>query len=663
MTTYLAALTLLVSATFFFSAKTEQTRVLTIQKPLVITQERRTPAYYVYQQSQNLLQKKQNENMTTSTFLSQEGARPHLGEMKLAEMKLTKFEYAQTYNRLESINRFATTHETAQPVARQLASDAFDLEKVVFNAPQNQKASVFDSFEQEPALSPEKKWATLRGKFELRDGVGIVDHITNIRRVEEGQTRELGRIDFTAGTYSIDIESPNGYLIAQIKDQNGVVIGEDRKAIVNLQNKGSYFEGPFIRVGRPASLAVNTGSDNPTTPTPTSSGASSTLASTKGATTSPSSAPASATFSATGSGLMVASIYDSQKLLGSAQQEVMNVSKFSSTIARLDDPLHVYTSITTVRMTGDVSQTPQFTQKWLDGSLAYISDTQKTEFRSSKAPVLIGRVLIDGQPMAGAQVEIEGQMGFQPIYLDEFMIPSAQLKETSTNGYFMFVNMNEDIYEVVVSKLGKTIGSQIFVAEEARIAYQNILTLSSVQTKTIRSFDAFTSENIAVDVLTAGSDEIIQLPEAYGMIRTTVDNNISNYYVRSPNPIYADINYTTLGQKDYVHIPMIQLSWLNQLAANKGISEQPNTGVIIGFTMNLNYTAYLAAEKYDANNIAYFDVYGRPTPQPTEGGGFVLFNVPVGAREVVLQDMKTEQLHSQVFQVRSSQTYVSHFSE
>lgn len=659
MTTYLAALTLLVSATFFFSAKTEQARVLTIQKPLVITQERRTPAYYVYQQSQNLLQKKPTENIAASTFLSQESIRPRFNEIQLSELKLTKYEYAQIYNRLENTNRFAAV-QSEQP--RQIASHAFDLERVVFNEPAPKAASVFDSFEQEPALSPEKKWATLRGKFELRDGVGIVDHITNIRRVEEGQTREVGRIDLSAGTYSIDIESPNGVLIAQIKDHNGQIIGEDRKAIINLQNKGGYFEGPFIRVGRPASLGVNNGGDTPTTPAAatSSSGGTTTVASSKATA---STAAAASAFTTSGSGAMVASIFDGQKLLTPGQQEVPNVSKFSSTIARLDDPLHVYASVTTIRMTGESSTTAQLTQKWLDGSLSYISDTLKIEFSSPKAPVLIGRVLIDGQPVAGAQVQVNGQIGYQAIYLDEFMIPSTKLTETSTNGYFMFVNMNEDTYEVIASKQNKMIGSQLFIAEASRVAYQNILTLSSVQNKTIRSFHAFTSENVPADVLVAGVENIIELPDAYGMIRTNVDSNVSNYYVRSPSAVFADINYTTSGQKDYVHIPMIPLNWLNQLAANKGINEMPETGVIIGFTMNLDYSAYLAAEKYDPNNIAYFDMYGRPTAQPVVGGGFALFNVPVGAREVVLQDTKTEQLHSQVFQIKKSQIYVSHFSE
>ena len=58
MTTYLIALSLIVSSVVFFTSQTEQSRVVTIQRPIMITQERKTPAYFVYQQAQKLQQKK-----------------------------------------------------------------------------------------------------------------------------------------------------------------------------------------------------------------------------------------------------------------------------------------------------------------------------------------------------------------------------------------------------------------------------------------------------------------------------------------------------------------------------------------------------------------------------------------------------------------------------
>lgn len=648
MSAYMATLLLMVSATFLFSAKTEQTRVITIQKPLVITQERRTPAFYAYQQAQAILKNPTRAPAQATTFLSQQSFNPHRGRIQLAEFKFSKREYAQMFNRLDQT--------TTQVYASAEQNPTFDFERVVFDTPKKEP-TVLDSFEQEPALSPEKKWATLKGKFELKDGVGIVDHITNLRRVEEGQTREIGRIDLKAGTYSIDIESPNGYLIAQIKDRSGFVIGEDRQRIANLQNKGIYFEGPFIRVGRPPVLTTNLETDG-------SAG----LLNSGGRTTSTSVAKtnSSKTVSEAGTSAnsnFVASVYNSQKTLSAVDQEISNVSLFSSSIARIDDPSGIYLNLTTVRMTGDKSETPVLTQKWLQGTLAYIADTQKLTFRASNSPVMIGRAMINGKPAAGLEATIPSLPSYQAIYLDEFMIPSQHLRETSTNGYFMFVDLDSDSYEVAISKFGQVMASQLFVAEESRVAFQNIQALQVPSSRTLRAFDAFTSEVVASDLLSASYSDVIQMPEGATLARNNVGQNVSHYFVRTKNPQYVDSVYVTAGERDYVHIPLIQTTWLEQVRLARGILAEANTATIIGFTMNLSYNAYLAADKYNANQIAYFNSFGQLTESPVAGGGFILFNVPAGPAEAVLQENGTERLYSQVFGVKPGQVLVTHFSE
>jgi len=83
----------------------------------------------------------------------------------------------------------------------------------------------------------------------------------------------------------------------------------------------------------------------------------------------------------------------------------------------------------------------------------------------------------------------------------------------------------------------------------------------------------------------------------------------------------------------------------------------------VGFTMGLNYSAYLALDNYSSNNIAYFDQTGKLVPAAVVGGGFILFNVPSGAREVVLQENGSERIFSQVFDVKSQQISATHFSE
>ena len=632
MTPYFLTLTLMITSVLFFSPKTEQSRVVTIHRPLVITQERKTPAYYAYQQSQNLLHKKTTAPVQNSIYLSNLSLVPETAKIQIAEMKFTKREFAA----------IQPNYSSGRTLASDLTEETMNLayEKVVYsNSPDS---PLFEQDSAVPELSPSKKWATIKGKFELVEGVGIVDHIIELKRVEEGRIREVGRIDLKAGTYSIDIESPQGVLIAQIRDRSGFIIGEDRQRLINLHSRGSFFEGPFMRVGRPDPLAVNPAYSD-------YRGAASRFAtaSTKAITT---------------AGLAV-SLFDGQKMLANPNDELSNISRFSSSIARVFDPSQTYKNITTIRLTGDKSQTPMFTKKWIDGVVEYISDMQKIEFRSKNAPIIIGKVMVGGDTLAGAQVEIENKPGIIPIYFDQFMIPALNQSETSQNGYFMFVGIETDSYRIVATKNNRLVGNQIFIAEEDSAGFQHIESHAVPHTKILRSFDAFNSEPVETEIITADLEEPLETRGGTASFRTTSAGNVAEFLIRTPDRRYLPIRYVQSGQRDFVHLPLIQEAWLNEVKTFKQINELPATGTIIGFTTDLTYSAYLAVDAYNSNNVVYFDKTGRVSVKPVTGGGFILFNVPIGAREVVLQENGSERLHSQVAEIKSQQITVTHFSE
>ena len=633
MTTYFLSLTLMITSLLFFSTKTEQSRVITIQRPMVITQERKTPAYYAYQQSQNLVQKKATASVANSVYLSNLSLVPDSASVQVAEMKFTKREFAAGQQ-----SQFQTRN-----IASHLTADSMDLayEKVIYSS--SPDSPLLEQGTEVPELSPSKKWATIKGKFELIDGVGIVDHVYEIKRIEEGQVKEIGRIDLKAGTYSIDIESPQGILIAQIKDRTGFIIGEDREWLINLQSRGTYFEGPFIKVGRPNPLAAN-----PAQPdySKTGAGAFATLK----------------TKAVASTGISV-TLFDGQKTLTNPSDEFTNISRYSSSIARVFDPSQTYKNITSVRLTGDKTETAMFTKKWTDGVVEYVSDMQKIEFGSKNAPLIIGKVIVDGKTIAGAQVQIENKPGLIPIYFDQFMIPSATLTETSQNGYFMFVGIEPDVYRVVAAVRNLAVGNQIFIAEEDSVAFQNIESVSAPRSKIVRSFDAFTSEPKEVSIITTDADEPLDSVDGSVAYRTLVAANVAEFLVRTADPAYIPVRYVQSGERDYVHIPLIRESWINEIKRIKMINEVSSTGIIIGFSADINYSAYLVMDVYSNGNVVYFDQNGAITPAPVRGGGFILFNVPVGAREVVLQENGSERIYSQVFDIKALQVSVAHFAE
>lgn len=648
-----AGIFLIIPLFFLFSVKVEKNKVITISKPIVITQARKTPAFYLYQQANNLEKKEEEEEVSasvTTTLLSTEKINSVTLPVQLAEMKLSQSEIGSS---VDYGFRIAQTQNKQMPSI---------VAPAVQEIQRNESLAETKTVLVQPNQSPLKKWATVRGKFEVKDGVGVVDHIVEISRVEEGQVREVGQIDLKAGLYSIDIESPQGELVARIKDRSGILIGMDTQKVINLQSRGQYFEGPFIRVGPPGGVA-----GNPVIP----SGGGQTIAdnsshvglgrSAPGARNLPNSA-VSTKAKNDASGISV-SLFSEQNRLEKPKDQFSNISQNSSTISLITDKNENYTNVVSIRQTADTSETPLFTKKWVNGVLSYVSDQMKIEFKSKGAPIIIGRVFSDQKPLAGAKVQIESQPGINPIYLDQFMIPNFKQEETSENGYFMFVGLEAEEYSVVAFQNNKIIGHQMFIADMDSIAYQNILTNTAPRAVLVRSFDAFSGQPVDADIVSSDLEDIIETQAGLASFRTNNSLGISSYVVRTKQN-YMPITYVQDSRLDHVHVPLISEDWINKIVEKLEMNPAPASGTIIGFVPNIaEYDMYLISEDYDTKQVVYFDQYGQISKTQVAGGGFILFNVPVGAREVVVQEKKSERIYSQVHFVKNSQTSVSHFSE
>lgn len=652
MTIYPLILSLMVASMFLFSSKTEHSRVVTIQRPLVITQERKSPAFYAYQQAQKLNERKPAAiyNNAPSTHLSTYSIKPEKIQLQVAEMKLSKREFATLDASGARIAIFSNPlqNDFMDPANERVVAEDFVTKESLAEA----GSAVAALTPEATVLAPDKKWATIKGKFELIDGVGIVDHYIEIRRIEEGIAREVGQIDLMTGSYAIDIESPQGYLVAQVRDRStGGLVGEDRARLFNLQSKGQYFEGPFIRVGQPPTLAINlnySGAGN-------SRGVSSVSAK--------SSTPVSS-FSTTVNSAATATLFDNQNTLAKVNDKFSNIGLWSATISRFYDPSRIYKNVTTIRQTADTSETSAFTSKWIEGVVEYVADLQKLSYRGKNGPILMGRVLIDGKPASGAEVMIESHLGLQPIYFDQFMIPTLSAKTTSENGYFMFVGLDVGAYKVSAIRRQQALGGQMFLAEADAIAFQNIAAQSTLRSKMLRSFDAFNSEPVETEAYAAESQaDIIETAGGKAQLQSYSESGLSEVIVKPQDARYVSVRYSYNSKQDYLHLPQIQESWLLQAIRMYKINVLSQTGVIIGFTRDMIYDAYLVSEGFSKNDVLYFDSTGHVTTTLTTGGGFILFNVPVGAREVVLQERKTDRIFSQVFNVLDHQVSISHFQK
>ncbi len=634
MTSILAAIIFIIPAFLLYSPKVEKNRIVTITKPMVITQERKTPAYYLYQQVK-ITEKQSATAPALTTYLSSQSYVPPQPSVRVTELRVDRREIASAVDA-----GFATA---AILPAATLATNPKDVSNPALDAMK------FIQQPEQTKLSPATKWATVRGKFESR-GIGVIDQIIELKRIEEGQVRELGRVDLKAGLYSIDIESPRGILIAQIKDRNGIIIGEDSQQILNLLSRGQYFEGPFIQVHNPGVMA--SAPDIPASRDPGKG-----IARTNGLLGARNKSGASKTVA------FVTTLFSNQNTLEDPTDEFSNVSKNSSTVAYVSDPSNAYRKVLTIRQTGDQNKTPLFSEKWSTGMLEYISDQQKLEFKSNQVSIVIGKISVDGKPTAGAQVQIENHPGVYPIYLDQFMIPKVNQTETTENGYFMFVGLENANYTVSAFKQGQIIGHQMFIAEEGAVSYQNILSSSTAHSVLVRSFDAFSSDPVEIDLTTPDLEEIIQTAAGSASYRNYNQLGVTQFLVRTNDQNYLPVRYFQDARKEYVHVPMLQEAWLKKIQAERMINEEPNTSTFVGFVPDFNYDVYLVSEGYSRDKVVYFDTIGKISPIPVKGGGFILFNVPAEAHEIVVQEEGNDRIYSQVIDSNAGQVGVAHFVE
>ncbi len=605
---YLLALILPVA--LLYSPKIETSGTVYIVKPMTITQERKSPAYDVFRQSQKVLQ------ITTSSAATDEVATTnlvlntndviHTNEiLKTAELVIDQKELLiETEKKLE---QFAVTK-----------TDSTLLSKLNISAPTT------------PQFSQNKSQAaTIRGNFELTEGVGIVDHIVSLRRVFEGQSFELGEVDLKAGMYQILVGSFEGELVAEIKDRMGLIIGEDRQKLLGLKRSGLFFSGPLLKVGQPSSIGMNARNVDERKIVETN---------------------------------LTASLYSGNYSLKKTTDTYPNVASLSSTIGLIEDRTKKNIATLSFRTVKDQSETLLFSQKWVDGLKNYLSEKLQIQYIPNSG-LIIGRIMQDGKPVAGAQVVIENQAGIEPYYLDQFLIPQTEQTVTSANGFFVIPGLNSGRYQISGFIKDRHLGSQLYFVEENIVSYQEILTTVQTQSIVVRAFDAFTGQEQDADLILPGHEDVFSVVDGMGRYRTSAAQGLQEILVRPVSNGYLPFTYLQNSKKDHLHLPLIQDVFLDQIRIQKQIPTTDETAVLVAFAPAGNFDLHLTAENFDRKQIVYFNEKGAVTPTPVAGGGFIIYNLPIGLQEIILQDQNTDRTFSQVIYAEPAKNYIAHFSE
>lgn len=601
---------------FLYSPPVEKAGPVYVTKTMEIKHERKTPAYVLFQQAQKVVNR---ESKRTAASL-QNQILPTTEILALNQVDLIKVNYPEaTLVREMSFSKKELLAQTESQLAKMVTSTQ---DSSLLNRINNLKNNPFENTKQS---SPHA--ASIQGYFELSDGVGLVNQTVSLRRVREGQSVEVGQVDLKAGMYQIFVGSFDGELVAEIKDENGIIIGEDRKKIAGLVRQNNYFQGPILKLGRPSAFGVNIRNSDGRKINDRE---------------------------------ILASIFSGNYALKKTNDIYPNVARHSSTVALIESHNNKLARTISIRTAKDTSDVVMFSANWVEGVKDYLSEKIQVQYMES-AGTIIGRVILDGQPVTGAQVVVENQPGIEPYYLDQFLIPQLNQSVTSNNGYFIIPGLQPGSYQISAFLQNRTLGSQAFFVESKVVSYQEVLSTNNVKINMIRSFDALRGNLVDTDVQIPGLEDLVSVTGESASYSEGTKSGLVEVINRPLQVEYIPYIYLQNQSKDYIHLPQLSEKFIEYLKQNRALQDE--TSIFIGFVKMKNFEIMLADETFDRRNIIYFDSQGQGSLTPVSNGGFIIFNVPAGTQEVIINNNDNDQVASQVFYSKPSMNYLAHFAE
>lgn len=467
---------------------------------------------------------------------------------------------------------------------------------------------------------------SIKGLVEISDGLAVTnENKILVRRFSDGVYKEMGQVSVKDGTYSIDIEDLSGAVIAQLRDNQGRVLGEGRVRLGNLaMNKfAKSFTGPKINIK----------------PSSNMSAAISSYYSEKTEQNSPPST--------------VASLFRGAKDLTPAKGAVIamdDVSRGSASILRASAPDHLQT----ITLMGTDQETKaQLFPSSMIGALYNIVAEDRGLGNVEEYRVIWGQVTTDDKATADAEVVLESFPALTAVYFNEFNIPDSNLKATSKNGLYAFVNVPEGFHSLVVLQKDKVVGYQNTNVENDSVSLAHIELGKEKFNVPLKVYDAFSGQGLGAKI------DMQSLEESIAVVGGTVVslpavNRIGYIRALPEESDYVSARYLYNDTDISINIPLVKWDWLVRIKEYLKIQDLPSAGAVVGFVPSENFEVYLAGyDNFPTSNIVYFDSEGKilSDGKGIKGGGFIIYNVPEDTHEVVVYGVDSHKINSRVVPV------------
>lgn len=480
-------------------------------------------------------------------------------------------------------------------------------------------------------VAPQGRQILVRGPIEFSGGLAVThagDRLV-VQREAEGRSAEAGSVSLREAHYEIYVESLDGLLVAELRAPHGEIVGRGHFELNKIQVTSDQrrVDGVLLKV------------------TPVVTGAAGRVRSAY----------------ATGpidQGIRGARITVPQTPIKTQTQaagffEEHRLAEGSRVIARINAKEHRPT-ITTL-LAGRESIIPMYSDKMIS---AFEGLTR--EQVAANQGLVWGRVVRNGNPVAGARVEVLTEGALKPIYFSELMLPDKPSTMTASNGLFAIPIVEGQVHAIQIVS-GEKYSEPVFTMVDAGAVAPLELDLAMRSVYSARAFDAFrTGWSLAVDVRPTGhaKNRTIRLlreataekPHQVGLTHlgqpVSLDIEAGSEYLRTRVIQNPDTRYLIM--------PMVQKAWFDRLVGRVRYNVAMSDGAAIGFIQGTRFKVEVAAESLGADaRIIYFDSRGEILDQPygEAGGGFVILGLKSGMQTIVVKADGSDQVFASTLMI------------
>lgn len=465
---------------------------------------------------------------------------------------------------------------------------------------------------------------TIAGQLQMQSGLAFLGPQTSlvVSRKVAGKSIETGTVWVSDGRFEIFVKEAKGYLVAELRDRQGVTLGKGMFDLFQLpkpEKTSTKVDGILVNI-------------EPVT-----------------------------------SGTHVATL--SAHSFGGYEIPVVE-ARVRSTTHDVDfkraEHLHVtedFTSDSTAVIEAESSQGPTtldvaqlsgeermflLDHNYLDALVSFVEPLRRDLVKDRG--FIIGRVSDRGESVAGARVQIAGDYRVEVIYFNDAFFPDRTLNATSKNGLYAAFLLEPSIYAIRAEIKGMHLPAKVVPVEANKVS-QALIERNDTRSLAleIRPFPehAVSDEILAVSIFGDESEQrlgfgthMVQYQEGRGVFF------VEGFRESEQEPM---LRLALPHGTSAASLPVLSVAWLNEIVAQKNINLLPDQTVAFGWGADEDYQ--VTVDKGDtAAEVVYLNQKGEVTyhKHGAANGAFVIYNLSPGIHTISLMAVNGSKVHSRV---------------